>query len=143
MIKAAVIGLGWWGQTILKTLLNNAIIAPVLGVDPEEQPRAAAAALGIATAARFEDALANKNVDAVILCTPQQYHAEQIVATRRLGSFGLNHGREFEQPLAVIARVGVDPTAGRAAAIAGDAVTVKAVNPVQAAAALEDFLLEH
>jgi predicted dehydrogenase len=85
MIKAAVIGLGWWGQTILKTLLNNAIIAPVLGVDPREQPRAAAAALGIATATRFEDALANKNVDAVILCTPQQQHAEQIIAAAKSG----------------------------------------------------------
>ena len=85
MIKAAVIGLGWWGQTILKALLDNAIIAPVLGVDPKEQPRAAAAALGIATAARFEDALANKNVDAIILCTPQQQHAEQIITAAKSG----------------------------------------------------------
>ncbi|MGZ3282608.1 MAG: Gfo/Idh/MocA family protein [Xanthobacteraceae bacterium] len=85
MIKAAVIGLGWWGQTILKTLRNNAIIAPVLGVDPNEQARAAAAALGIATAARLEDALTNRNVDAVILCTPQQQHAEQIIAAAKSG----------------------------------------------------------
>lgn len=85
MIRAAVIGLGWWGQTILKTLLNSAIIVPVLGVDPKEQPRAAAAALGIATAPRFEDALASRNVDAVILCTPQQQHAEQIIAAAKSG----------------------------------------------------------
>ncbi len=85
MIKAAVIGLGWWGQTILKTLRNSAIIAPVLGVDPSDQARAAAAALGIATAPRFEDALADANVDAVILCTPQQHHAEQIAAAAKSG----------------------------------------------------------
>jgi predicted dehydrogenase len=85
MIRAAVIGLGWWGQTILKTLRNNAIIAPVLGVDPDGQARAAAAALGIATAPRFEDALANETVDAVILCTPQQQHAEQIIAAAKSG----------------------------------------------------------
>jgi len=85
MIRAAVIGLGWWGQTILKTLRNNAIIAPVLGVDPDGQARAAAAALGIATAPRFEDALANDTVDAVILCTPQQQHAEQIIAAAKSG----------------------------------------------------------
>ena len=85
MIRAAVIGLGWWGQTILKTLRNNAIIAPVLGVDPDEKARAAAATLGIATAPRFEDALANETVDAVILCTPQQQHAEQIIAAARSG----------------------------------------------------------
>lgn len=85
MIRAAVIGLGWWGQTILRTLENNAIIAPVLGVDPDEKARAAAATLGIATAPRFEDALANETVDAVILCTPQQQHAEQIIAAARSG----------------------------------------------------------
>lgn len=85
MIRAAVIGLGWWGQTILKTLKDNAIIAPVLGVDPREQARAAAASFDIETAPRFEDALAAKNVDAVILCTPQQHHAEQIVAAAKSG----------------------------------------------------------
>src|SRR5260370_37790678 len=46
MIRAAVIGLGWWGQTILKTLLNNTVIAPVLGVDPMDQARAAVSAPG-------------------------------------------------------------------------------------------------
>ena len=50
-----------------------------------EKARAAAAALGIATAPRFEDALANETVDAVILCTPQQQHAEQIIAAARSG----------------------------------------------------------
>jgi predicted dehydrogenase len=85
MIKAAVIGLGWWGQTILKTLLNNRVIAPALAVDPMERARASASALGIATAPRFEDALANADVEAVILCTPQQHHAEQIVAAARSG----------------------------------------------------------
>jgi predicted dehydrogenase len=85
MIRAAVIGLGWWGQTLLKNLLNNTIIAPVLGVDPLDQARASASALGIQTAPRFEDALANSSVDAVILCTPQEHHAEQIIAAARSG----------------------------------------------------------
>ncbi|MEA2881522.1 MAG: hypothetical protein QOH32_778 [Bradyrhizobium sp.] len=85
MIRAAVIGLGWWGQTLLRTLSNSTVIKPVLGVDPFEAARAAAAALGVATAARFEDALADSNVDAVILCTPQQHHAQQIMAAARSG----------------------------------------------------------
>jgi predicted dehydrogenase len=85
MIKAAVIGLGWWGQTILKALLNNTIIAPVLGVDPSHQARATASALGIETAPRFEDALANSSIDAVILCTPQEHHAGQIIAAAQSG----------------------------------------------------------
>jgi predicted dehydrogenase len=85
MIRTAIIGLGWWGQTILKNIVNSTVIRPVLAVDPLDQARASAAALGIETAPRFEDALAAANVDAVILCTPQQYHAEQIVAAARSG----------------------------------------------------------
>jgi predicted dehydrogenase len=85
MIKAAIIGLGWWGQTILKTLLNSTVITPVLGVDPLDSARAAASALGVETAPRFEDALANSDIDAIILCTPQQHHAEQIAAAARSG----------------------------------------------------------
>ena len=85
MIRAAIIGLGWWGQTILKGLQNNSIIVPVLGVDPLDQARASASSVGIATAARFEDALANSGVDAVILCTPQEHHAQQIVEAAQSG----------------------------------------------------------
>jgi predicted dehydrogenase len=85
MIRAAVIGLGWWGQTILKALQNNTVITPVLAVDPLDRARDSAAALGIPTAPRLEDSLAAANVDAVILCTPQQHHAEQIVTAARSG----------------------------------------------------------
>jgi predicted dehydrogenase len=85
MIKAAVIGLGWWGQTILKSLLNNSVIVPVIGVDPLDSARAAASALGVETAPRFEDALEHRDIEAVILCTPQQHHAEQIAVAARSG----------------------------------------------------------
>jgi predicted dehydrogenase len=85
MIRAAIIGLGWWGQTLLRTLSNSTVVKPVLGVDPLESARAAAAVHGVETSSRFEDALANKNIDAVILCTPQQHHAEQIVAAAQAG----------------------------------------------------------
>ena len=36
MIKAAIIGLGWWGQTILRNIADSTVIKPVLGVDPLE-----------------------------------------------------------------------------------------------------------
>jgi len=42
MINAAVVGLGWWGQNILKNLLNSPVIRPVLGVDPLDSARASA-----------------------------------------------------------------------------------------------------
>jgi predicted dehydrogenase len=85
MINAAVIGLGWWGQTILKNLAGSTVIRPVLGVDPLDSARAAGSALGVETAPRFEDALAQGDVEAVILCTPQDRHAGQIAAAARSG----------------------------------------------------------
>lgn len=85
MIKAAIIGLGWWGQTILKNLSDSAVIRPVLCVDPLESARAAASAFDVETSARFEDALAHPDVQAVILCTPQESHADQIAAAARAG----------------------------------------------------------
>ncbi|MGA7803602.1 Gfo/Idh/MocA family protein [Bradyrhizobium sp.] len=85
MIKAAIIGLGWWGQTILRNLANSTVIKPVLGVDPLDSQREAALALGVETALDFDAALAHPDVQAVILSTPQQYHADQIVAAARAG----------------------------------------------------------
>ena len=53
MINAAVVGLGWWGQNILKNLLNSPVIKPVLGVDPLEQARS----LGRSARRRDRDAV--------------------------------------------------------------------------------------
>ncbi|WP_315833751.1 Gfo/Idh/MocA family oxidoreductase [Bradyrhizobium prioriisuperbiae] len=85
MIKAAIVGLGWWGQTIARSLATSDVIRPVLGIDPQESARAAAAATGLETSARFEDALVRPDIQAVILCTPQQHHAAQIVAAANAG----------------------------------------------------------
>jgi predicted dehydrogenase len=86
MIRAAIIGLGWWGQTIGAGISASDIIKPVLGVDPLEPARArAASTLGLETAARFEDALARTDIQAVILCTPQDHHAAQIEAAAKAG----------------------------------------------------------
>lgn len=85
MIRAAIVGLGWWGQTIASNLATSQIIKPILGVDPLEPMRAKAAALGLETVARFEDVLARSDIDAVVLCTPQDHHAAQIEAAANSG----------------------------------------------------------
>ena len=85
MIKAAIIGLGWWGQTILRQLSNSTVIRPVLCVDLLDSARAMAAKLGLETSADFDDALAHPDIQAVILCTPQEHHADQITAAARSG----------------------------------------------------------
>jgi len=113
MINAAVIGLGWWGQTVVRTLLGSPVIRPVLGVDPLESARLAVAALGVDTAPRFEDALAKQGVDAVVLCTPQELHAGQIVTAAREGRHVFcekplcTTGAEAEAALAAVREAGV------------------------------------
>lgn len=85
MISAAVIGLGWWGQKVVRDLQGSPHIRVCLGVDPRPEGRAPAEAIGIRTADGFEHALADEAVDAVILCTPHKFHAEQIVAAAQAG----------------------------------------------------------
>src|SRR5262245_54335869 len=78
MIKAAIVGLGWWGRTIERELAASSHITPVLGVDPSAAARKAVAANGLEVTDRFEDALARNDIGAVILATPHKYHAAQI-----------------------------------------------------------------
>ena len=85
MIRAAIVGLGWWGQTIASNLATSEIIKPVLGIDPLAPMRAKGAALGLEISEDFEDALARPDIDAVILCTPQDRHAAQIEAAAKSG----------------------------------------------------------
>ena len=85
MIRAALVGLGWWGRTIAGVLADSAFIRPVLGIDPDEGSRAEAAQRGLETSPQFEDALARADIDALILATPHKFHAAQIVAAARAG----------------------------------------------------------
>jgi len=85
MINAAIVGLGWWGRIIHRELSSSKIIRPVLGIDPSDAAREGALAAGLATSARFEDALARDDIDAVILCTPHKHHAGQIIAAAKAG----------------------------------------------------------
>ncbi|HKU45884.1 MAG TPA: Gfo/Idh/MocA family oxidoreductase [Burkholderiales bacterium] len=74
-LGVAVVGLGWWGRTIVPLLKDNARLKVVCGVDvrPVELD-------GIRVLASLEEALRDPAVQAVVLCTPHTQHTEQIVA---------------------------------------------------------------
>ena len=67
MIRAAIVGLGWWGKTLARELATSRDIRIVLGIDPDENSRLGAADLGFVVSARFEVALERADVDAVVL----------------------------------------------------------------------------
>jgi predicted dehydrogenase len=74
-LGVAVVGLGWWGRTIVPLLKDNAKLKVVCGVDvrPVELD-------GIPVVTGFDEALRNPAVQGVVLCTPHTQHTEQIVA---------------------------------------------------------------
>jgi predicted dehydrogenase len=74
-LGVAVVGLGWWGRTIVPLLKGSEKLDVVCGVDvrPVELD-------GIRTLASFEEALKDPAVQGVVLCTPHTQHTEQIVA---------------------------------------------------------------
>jgi predicted dehydrogenase len=113
MIRAAIVGLGWWGRNIADSLRDSDLITPVLGIDPDPTRRAAFAEFGIDTAADLHDACADPRVDAVVLCTPHRLHAGQVVAVAAAGKhvfcekpFSM-HSAEAESALAAVEAAGV------------------------------------
>jgi predicted dehydrogenase len=79
MVNAALVGLGWWGRTILKLLEGNPKLRIVRAVDVSDPGEALAREHGIAFARDLDAALADPAVEAVILCTPHTLHTDQIV----------------------------------------------------------------
>ena len=74
---------GWWGDHRKKSDDQRRYQASA-GYRSSTM-RAKGAALGLETSAHFEDVLARSDIDAVILCTPQEHHAGQIEAAARAG----------------------------------------------------------
>jgi len=78
MLNAAVIGLGWWGKTIVRTLEDSAKLRIVRAVDRDAAAADWAAQQGLRASTDLADALGDPQIDAVILCTPHSLHTAQI-----------------------------------------------------------------
>jgi len=78
MLNAAVVGLGWWGKTIVRTLEGSAKLRVVRAVDRDPKAADWAAQRGLRASTDLTDALGDASVAAVILCTPHSLHTAQI-----------------------------------------------------------------
>jgi predicted dehydrogenase len=88
MIDAAVVGLGWWGQTLVESVQEQSddirfVAAATRTLSPEVT--AFAEDHGLRLSERFEDLLASPDVDAVVLATPHSLHAQQVIAGAQAG----------------------------------------------------------
>jgi predicted dehydrogenase len=82
VINAAVVGLGWWGKTLVESGASSDAIRFVAAATRTRTPEAEAFAKqkGLRLAANYAALLADRNVDAVVLATPHSQHAEQVMA---------------------------------------------------------------
>ena len=113
MLRAGIIGFGWWGKTLAGYLADSDLLRPVLVVDPAAPARAAAQAMGLETTEGFEAALARADVDAILICSPHGDHGAQIAAAARAGKHVFcekplcTTTQDVEMALAAVTRAGV------------------------------------
>ena len=83
MINAAIVGLGWWGKTLVESVQGTSdAIRFVAGATRTVAPELAtfAAAQGLTLAPSYEALLADPRIDAVVLATPHSQHTAQVIA---------------------------------------------------------------
>ena len=140
MVNAALVGLGWWGRTILKLLQGNAKLRIVKAVDVTDEAAAFAREQRVDFTRELDAALADPAVDAVILCTPHTLHTRQIVRAANAGkhvfcekplslaradveqavaacnangvALAVGHERRFEPPMLELQRLATSGTLG-------------------------------
>jgi len=81
MIKAGIVGLGWWGKTLVESGENSDAIRFVAGTTRTVTPEVEAFAKqkGLRLTADYQAMLAHE-IDAVVLATPHSMHATQVMA---------------------------------------------------------------
>jgi predicted dehydrogenase len=88
MIRAAIVGMGWWGRTLVEAVQRDSeqirfVAGATRTVSPEVQAFADTQQLRLVD--RYEALLADPGIDAVVLATPHSLHAAQTVAAARVG----------------------------------------------------------
>lgn len=85
-MKAAVIGLGWWGRHIVTTLKDSdEIDVTTVAARSRDKHQTFADEAGVTLLSSYEEVLSDPGVDAVILCTPHSQHEDQALAAIAAG----------------------------------------------------------
>lgn len=88
-LRVGVLGYGWWGKTIARQVAASpwlALAAVAESHEPTRQAMADDAVLaGVAVLDGAQHLIEHPGLEAVILCTPHEQHAQQIVAAAQAG----------------------------------------------------------
>jgi predicted dehydrogenase len=116
MINAAMVGLGWWGKTLVESVQGTSDVMRFVAcatrtASPETQAFAKEQNLKLADG--FEAVLKDPQVDAVVLATPHSLHAAQVAAAAKAGKhvfcekpFAL-HKKDAEAAVDAVRKAGV------------------------------------
>lgn len=85
MIKAAIAGLGWWGQHVVRRLAGSDRLRIVKAVETNAARAPFAADHGLQFVGDLAEVLGDPGIDAVILCTPHALHTDQVLACAAAG----------------------------------------------------------
>ncbi|HWI83318.1 Gfo/Idh/MocA family oxidoreductase [Ramlibacter sp.] len=87
MIRAAIVGLGTWGQNLVRSVQGRspAIQFVAAATRSPDKSREFAQLHGLRMFPDFESVLRDASIDAVVLATPHSMHTDQIVAAARAG----------------------------------------------------------
>jgi predicted dehydrogenase len=88
MIKAAIVGMGWWGRTLVEAVQRDSeqirfVAGATRTVSPEVKTFSDTHALRLVDS--YDALLVDQGIDAVVLATPHSLHAAQVVAAARAG----------------------------------------------------------
>jgi predicted dehydrogenase len=88
MIRIAIVGLGWWGKTLVEAVQGKSdrlrFVAAATRSRSDEQRRFASEH-GLELHDSYEDLLEDSQLDAVLLATPPTTHRDQMLAAIAAG----------------------------------------------------------
>ena len=87
MIKAGIVGLGWWGGTLIDSVQGSDKITFVAAAtrSRSEKDKQLAATHGLDLVDGLPALLARDDIDAIVLATPPLLHSEQVIASAMAG----------------------------------------------------------
>ena len=88
MINAAIIGLGWWGKTLVESVFENSNkikFTSAVHRTASDDAKSFSSEYGMDFSTELKDVLENPAIDAIILATPHSMHVDQVVACAEAG----------------------------------------------------------
>ena len=88
-VKVGLVGYGWWGKTIARQLANSSWLelSAVAEVDAHVRSTMSSDPVlaGVEIFDSPEQLMAKAGLEAVVLCTPHQLHADQMMSAAHAG----------------------------------------------------------